>query len=256
VYAFYGRHVQALEGHLDCGGCYWQPPYHSTRCEPTCTNLASITPQEILARVVELSGPPIAGRVSTFHQAAGETGKAHLRRISEGWYDAYVRAPAIDIGCGRDPLLAGFPMKRWDSILGDGDCTVMAGEADGAYATVYASHVLEHVADPLAALHRWYRLLKPGGHLIVCVPHRDLYEGQQNKPSRWNADHKTFWLPNRPAHGDPPHTRGLRKVILDSIPQAEILSLRVLDAGHAWPDPTQHPGGEYSIEAVLRKGKP
>jgi SAM-dependent methyltransferase len=45
--------------------------------------------------------------------------------------------------------------------------------ADDAYDAVLASHVLEHLADPLGALAEWRRVVRPGGHLLLIVPHRD-----------------------------------------------------------------------------------
>jgi SAM-dependent methyltransferase len=37
---------------------------------------------------------------------------------------------------------------------------------------VASSHVLEHVANPVAALIEWYRVLRPGGIIYVVVPNR------------------------------------------------------------------------------------
>lgn len=37
---------------------------------------------------------------------------------------------------------------------------------------VASSHVLEHVANPVAALAEWYRVLRPGGMIYLVVPHR------------------------------------------------------------------------------------
>jgi SAM-dependent methyltransferase len=37
---------------------------------------------------------------------------------------------------------------------------------------VLASHVLEHVANPVAALAEWYRVLRPGGVIYLIVPDR------------------------------------------------------------------------------------
>jgi SAM-dependent methyltransferase len=42
----------------------------------------------------------------------------------------------------------------------------------GTYDFVLASHVLEHVANPLRALQEWTRVLKPQGTLLVVVPHK------------------------------------------------------------------------------------
>jgi SAM-dependent methyltransferase len=43
---------------------------------------------------------------------------------------------------------------------------------DHALDYVIASHVLEHVANPVAALAEWYRVLRPGGIIYLVVPDR------------------------------------------------------------------------------------
>jgi SAM-dependent methyltransferase len=45
--------------------------------------------------------------------------------------------------------------------------------ADDSYDAVLASHVLEHLADPLGALAEWQRAVRDGGHLLLVLPHRD-----------------------------------------------------------------------------------
>lgn len=44
---------------------------------------------------------------------------------------------------------------------------------DGSYDALLASHVLEHLANPLGALREWTRVVRPGGHVLLIVPHRD-----------------------------------------------------------------------------------
>lgn len=181
----------------------------------------------------------------------GETSKARPRRLREGFFKKYAPAdrPGVDIGCSDDPLNQTF--RRWDLVLGDGDATEMAGVPAGAFWTVYASHVLEHLSFPRQALRRWWEILHPGGHLIVCVPHRDLYERRRMLPSRWNEDHKYFWLPDCE---EAPCTKSLKGEIAAAVPAASVVSLRVLDEGydHTLPD-SVHPVGEFSIEAILLK---
>lgn len=177
-----------------------------------------------------------------------ETVKAKARREREGWFERYVRDPGLDIGCGSDPLTPTF--RQYDHLRGDGDATHCANIPDGVFLTVYASHVLEHLADPWSALRNWFRLLAPGGFLLVSVPHRDLYEKRTRLPSRWNGDHKWFWLPD---DGEPPHTLGLRATIRTEIGAGELLDLRVCDDGWADLGPDVHSVGEYSIEAVICK---
>ena len=181
----------------------------------------------------------------------GETQKAYDRRVREGWFDKYVNfdQPGIDIGCQHDPIHENF--RKWDVIFGDGDATFMEGAEDNAYQTVYASHVLEHVDDPVTAIQNWYRITAPGGNLIILVPHRDLYEKKTRLPSSWNAEHKSYWLPET---GEEPDTYGFKETILRALPEANIISFEVLQEGWVPLPHNKHSQGEYSIEAIIRKG--
>jgi SAM-dependent methyltransferase len=49
----------------------------------------------------------------------------------------------------------------------------LAQVPDGAYDALLASHVLEHLANPLGALAEWRRVVRPGGHILLIVPHRE-----------------------------------------------------------------------------------
>jgi len=54
-----------------------------------------------------------------------------------------------------------------------GEAGELAGVAPGSYDALLASHVLEHLANPLGALRTWSRAVRLGGHLLLVVPHRD-----------------------------------------------------------------------------------
>lgn len=41
------------------------------------------------------------------------------------------------------------------------------------YDFLICSHVIEHVANPLEALREWLRIIRPGGTILLVVPHRD-----------------------------------------------------------------------------------
>ena len=45
--------------------------------------------------------------------------------------------------------------------------------SDGAYDAVLASHVLEHLANPLGALAEWRRVVGAGGRILLIVPQRE-----------------------------------------------------------------------------------
>ncbi len=53
------------------------------------------------------------------------------------------------------------------------EATDLAGIGDHAYDFVCSSHTLEHVANPLRALAEWQRVLRPGGTLVLVLPHKD-----------------------------------------------------------------------------------
>lgn len=181
----------------------------------------------------------------------GEVAKSHQRRLKENWFEKYApeNLPGIDIGCQTDPLNSTF--RKFDLIFGDGDATFMADVPDESYHTVFASHIIEHLVDPITGIQNWYRITKTGGHLIIVAPHRDLYEKKKRLPSNWNFDHKTFWLPEK---SDPPDTWNFKETILRAIPNAEIVLFRVLDEGFDYNIPAnQHSVGEYSIEAIIHK---
>jgi SAM-dependent methyltransferase len=185
----------------------------------------------------------------------GETAKARARRERDGWFDEYIdeSRPGFDLGCQKDPLNATF--RRWDAIYGDGDAAKLEGVPSGIAGTVYASHILEHLEDPVLAIRRWWDVLGPGGRLILVVPHRDLYEQRKKLPSRWNHEHKTYWLPDA---GEEPVTRGLREAILEALDGRDYeveVDCVVRDEGYGC-EPGKHATGEYSIEAIVRKPAP
>jgi SAM-dependent methyltransferase len=186
-----------------------------------------------------------------------ETRKAHERRVKEGFFDKYVKEPIIDIGVGRidtydgaDPLTP--TCDTWDKD--NGNAEMMQGVKSESYNTVYTSHLLEHLNDPIMAIQNWFRILKKGGHLIISVPHRDLYERKQMLPSKWNLDHKFFLLPET---DEAPHTRSFKHLIQEALKGKAytLKSLVVQDTSTNKDRPNEHANGEYSIEAIIYKKK-
>lgn len=188
-----------------------------------------------------------------------ETSKAHARRVREGFFDKYIQGNGIDIGVGR---IDGFGADlvhpdafAWDKD--NGDATFMEGVEDATYDFIHSSHCLEHLSNPYLALRNWWRILKPGGYLILLVPHRDLYEKKRTLPSIWNPDHKFFLLPETE---DLPHTLSLLHLIQGALagsykdkPPYAFIEFKVCDEGWEPRPEHEHSVGEYSIEVVLQK---
>lgn len=202
----------------------------------------------LLVRAARLHPYNLAPSYRRRKRFAPETGKARKRRLQEGFFQKYCLGKGIDIGCGQHEQVMP-EAERWDK--GEGDATFMEGVADASYEYVYSSHCLEHIVDQECALQNWLRILKKGGFLIIAVPHRDLYEKRMTLPSRWNKDHKRFYLPDQASL---PDTVSLRQVIDDAIGnQIEWIYLKVCNRGWLPLPDRVHPVGEYQIEAVVRK---
>jgi SAM-dependent methyltransferase len=180
----------------------------------------------------------------------GETGKARDRRVRDGFFDLYCKGNVIDIGAGAWPVVSHATV--WDKQ--HGDATFMTGVADGIYDFVYSSHCLEHIQDDYTAIENWWRILKTGGHLFISVPHRDFYEKKDNLPSRWNREHKRFYLP---ISSSEPDTISLLSMILNAMDRFkgkfELISYHVRTDGWNRPNPNLHSNGEYSIELLIKK---
>lgn len=117
--------------------------------------------------------------------------------------------------------------------------------ADESVDAIYSSHCFEHIADYKGALQDWYRLLKVGGHMVIVVPHQFLFERRRRPPSRFNYDHKRFYLPDT-----------LLAELKESLPENgyRVRHLRENDEGFDYSVlPPASGGGLYEIELVIEK---
>jgi SAM-dependent methyltransferase len=53
------------------------------------------------------------------------------------------------------------------------EATNLASVPTGQYDAVISSHTIEHTANPIGALREWARAVRPGGWLVLIVPHKD-----------------------------------------------------------------------------------
>ena len=190
-----------------------------------------------------------------------ETSKALARRLYlPDFASRYFVGQGLDIGGSTDPIGQYgelFPAMKGARVwsAADGDAQYLAGLTDGGFDFVHASYVLQTMADPREALRHWFRVLKPGGHLIALVPDEDMYE-QGFWPSRYNHDNRwTFTLFKTKSWS--PVSLNLIEAVQVLGAQADIRRMEVLGNGyrHGLPrfDQTLTPAAESAIELVIRK---
>jgi len=93
----------------------------------------------------------------------------------------YAKGKVLDLGCGNKPYeemfkgvaaeYIGCDIVQSDLKKVDIICEVTKIPLlDSSFDTVFSTQVIEHVEDHNALLKEAYRLLKPGGHIIVSGP--------------------------------------------------------------------------------------
>lgn len=217
-----------------CTGCGLQ----LTNPQPSDTELAAIY------------GP---NYVLVENDPAGEAMVLRSKRATADYYLdllAADRVPAqgklLEIGCGQGNFLRQAANRGFDvtgveysqfaceraraNLEGrgrvlQGEITVLAPEA-AAYDVCVLCDVIEHVRDPAAFLREIFRLLRPGGVLLVVTPSLDSWSARALR-SRWmeyKAEHLFYYAPETlrrqlagAGFGDVAIKRGVKKLSLDYI---------------------------------------
>jgi SAM-dependent methyltransferase len=145
----------------------------------------------------------------------------------EAFIKKYFAGTVLDIGCGPDQVVP--EAQPFDLEHGDANRIVEFLPKGIQYDCVHSSHCLEHMRDVPAALSQWWSLVKPGGYLVLVVPHEDLYE-QGVWPSLFNPDHKaTFRVGG--VRSWSPVSFDLRS-LLERLPDAQLIELTIQDQGY------------------------
>jgi SAM-dependent methyltransferase len=156
----------------------------------------------------------------------------------------YFHGRCLDLGCGprkvlpSDKIIGVDSNKDW-GLFGvranpdvEADVTDLGIFADESFDCVFSSHTLEHIEDYKAALAEWWRVVKPGGVLILYLPHAD-------------------WYPNIGMPGaNPDHVHDFRNADVEAAMRA------VAEDATGWMlerDEVRSEGNEYSFLQVYRK---
>ncbi len=94
----------------------------------------------------------------------------------------YLAGTGVEVGAFKTPIPGIRPIyvDRFREYAGEPTLAEYYGDAcdlpfeDSSLDFVATSHVLEHVANPLAALREWHRVLRHGGIIYMVVPDRTL----------------------------------------------------------------------------------
>lgn len=173
---------------------------------------------------------------------SNESSKSEDRRERNGDFEKFFQGKGIDIGCGNDPVRDNC--ETFDKE--HGDATFMNGKAREAYDWVYSSHCLEHIQDHSKALYNWWQLVKPGGYLILVVPHAVLYEKRQPAgQSKFNSDHKQVYT-----------IESLINYVFCVLDNYQVLRVQINDDNFNYGDKTSDQtskGAQAEIEVIIRK---
>ena len=161
------------------------------------------------------------------------------RILDRGWLIAAAIGKGVEIGPGPNPQIMPGPgvdvsyleqmqPLKWNELYNkSGKFPVrpelwdnyITGEAsdlpvpDGSLDFIFASHVFEHLANPIGHLERWQRKLTSGGRIICIVP--DLHG---TKDSEQYPSTMTEWLGEREAGAWVPGRSHYERYYRDSLP--------------------------------------
>lgn len=143
----------------------------------------------------------------------------------------YLHGVILDVGCGPEKVCKEAIGLDYLSEAANIQCDLTHPESmrffnDNVADVVFSSHFLEDISDYKGMLKQFMRIVKPGGHVILYLPHKDLYPNV-GQPGA-NRNHKHDFLPED---------------IINALPGAFIVKR----------NETRAEGDEYSFELIIEK---
>ena len=113
------------------------------------------------------------------------------------------RGRLVEVGCGSGNLIAFMRQKGWTVTGVDTDpvavqkatsrgLPVLCGNLEDSHFSsndtdaIVLCHVIEHVRDPAATIQECYRILKPGGRMILATPNHESW-GHSRYRENWRG---------------------------------------------------------------------
>jgi len=154
----------------------------------------------------------------------------------------YMYGVGLDLGCGDELAVdnaIGIDVAKGAATF-NADCSTLPWFSDGSMDFVFSSFLLDRIEDDEAALREWLRVLKPGGYLILYLPHADYYPSVQDvrSPEGRKRDYRTWDVVSRLQSG--------------KFGDVEIIESALRLSGKSY-DECDKDKDEYSFHVVARK---
>ena len=171
----------------------------ANRIQETCRWVVNAVPQTVNGVSVLQPGHQAYARARLDEWMSGSAIQSETSLIRPEVI-RYCRGKIIDLGCGGDKIVPGAigfdlakPYTRvgTDAIDEQGDARDLSRYEDGAFDVCFSSHLLEDFEDTETVLDEWLRVLKPGGHLILYLPHERRFRAHcEGSGQGYNKAHK------------------------------------------------------------------
>ena len=101
----------------------------------------------------------------------------------------------LDVGCGLNKRPGAIGLDRNPRAAAD----VIADLdhfpypfRDSSFDELYATHVIEHVADVIRTMEEFHRLVRPGGRICITTPHYTDFSSFCDPTHRWHLNSFSF----------------------------------------------------------------